>query len=184
MIMITVSISDSVDNENAAAAVTFFLARAYLTEEEVLQGIYHSDKAYITLADRKGNTEDLKCRVNDPLTGRYSHKHLCMCSAAQRLKEGDRLMASSLSDFGNTWEEASALYFRLLKNGIELEFYDAPYIDTEKLGLTAEISEDKEEIIKSIIRIYYCTEGKEPKLEKQELAELSEYSITKKKSVY
>ena len=167
-------------NDAVVAGLIHFTLREQINETEPAYAAYHPEEKRIEITLSTGKeyieTDHLKKRSS------WSARYDCVRQLIHRMKPGDCLNAHSLSDLGDSAEEAENLYFLALGRGITLQFYDMSYLDTTLHLFRAEPSADEKRMIRRMISRYYSQREYRPVLNSDEMRRVAEMPGTKKKS--
>lgn len=169
-------------NDKIADGLVHFTLSELIKGPTPAYAAYHPEEKEIEFTYPEEQTEIIEPKKTGNQYGRHSARYSCVRQLIYKMETGDCLLAHSLSDLGDTASEAEKVYFDFLSKGIELSFYDMSFLDTEKLKLNTEPTNEQKVMIRRIMDTYYAQKGIFPILTREELYRAAEMDRSKKKS--
>ena len=169
-------------NDKIAEGLVHFTLSELIKGATPAYAAYHPEEKEIEFTYPEDQIEIIEPKTIWNQRGNYSSRYNCVRQLIYKMETGDCLLAHSLSDLGDNAGEAEKIYFDFLSKGIRLFFYDMSFLDTEKLKLNTEPTNEQKVMIRRIIDTYYSQNGVFPILKSEELHQAAQMDRSKKKS--
>lgn len=141
---------------------------------------YHIEENQIVLRKGEEQIDTIRPARRIEKLPKYSPRLGCVCSLLDRMSENDWLDIVSLSDLGETAEEAEHAYHWILDKGIRLSFFDASYLNPDILVIGSNPSEYQKLLIHNLITNYYLLKDKGQVIPKEKISRLTALESAKK----
>ena len=165
-------------NDQLMDGAVHFELKSAVHETDALYALYRPERKFIEIRGRNKTIREL----HPSGRGGRSARRNCIGQLADFMKPGDCLCAISLSDLGDTAEEAESAYYEFRRKGIVLSFFDASHLDTSVIGIGSDPQEILGRLLHSFIDLYYNSKSGRPALAQEELDSVLSIPFAKKKS--
>lgn len=181
MNVILCSVSLENYNDHVVNGFVHYALSSFIDNQAPYYAVYQAEEKQIAFRKGEIQIDTIKPAKRIEKLTKYSSKLGCVHSLLERMSENDQLNVVSLSDLGETAEEAELAYHWILDKRIGFSLFDIISLNPDILMPSSRLSEYQEVLIHNIIDGYYKRREKGPVIPEAKISKLMALESAKKK---